>query len=95
MPNEIKLENGKLSVKLETGEVFTGDPVTVATKMASAHCSTKRWGQKHRDEKETAQGQVKNLQAKVDSLQAQVDFLTPRKTFWDDLPVISEVSQYN
>jgi N-dimethylarginine dimethylaminohydrolase len=58
--------------------------------MASAHCSTKRWGQKHRDEKETAQEQVKTLQSKVDSLQAQVDVLTPRKKFWDSVPVIAQ-----
>jgi len=46
MPNEIKtLPDGKISAKLETGEIFEGDPLEVTTKLAEAHQSTKRWGQ--------------------------------------------------
>src|SRR5437016_1134053 len=58
MPNEVKqLENGKLEVKLETGEVFTGDPLEVTNKMAAAHVETKRWGQGFRDQLETLKNQ--------------------------------------
>lgn len=46
MPNEIKtLGDGKILARLETGEVFEGDPIEVTTKLAEAHVSTKRWGQ--------------------------------------------------
>lgn len=54
MPNEIKtLENGKISAKLETGEVFEGDALEVTTKLAEAQVNTKRWGQGFRDELDT------------------------------------------
>ena len=57
MPNEVKqLDGGKLEVKLETGETFTGDPLEVANKMAEAHVNTKRWGQNwHTKYEEAAQ----------------------------------------
>ena len=46
MPNQIeKLPDGKIVAKLETGEVFEGDPLEITQKMAEAHVSTKRWGQ--------------------------------------------------
>jgi hypothetical protein len=46
MPNEIKtLADGKISAKLETGEVFEGDPLEVTAKLAEAQVNTKRWGQ--------------------------------------------------
>lgn len=56
MPNEVKqLEGGKLEVKLETGEIFTGDPLEVTNKMAEAHVNTKRWGQEFKQKFETLQ----------------------------------------
>ena len=46
MPNEIKtLGDGKILARLETGEVFEGDPIEVTTKLAEAQVNTKRWGQ--------------------------------------------------
>ena len=37
MPNEVtKLPDGRISAKLETGEVFEGDPLEVTTKLAEA-----------------------------------------------------------
>ncbi len=46
MPNEIKsLPDGKISARLETGEIFEGDPLEVTTKLAEAHQHTKKWGQ--------------------------------------------------
>ena len=46
MPNEVKkLDDGRISAKLETGEIFEGDPLEVTQKMAEAHVNTKRWGQ--------------------------------------------------
>ena len=54
MPNEIKkLEDGRISAKLETGEVFEGDPLEVTTKLAEAQVNTKRWGQGFKQELET------------------------------------------
>lgn len=35
-------EDGTVSIKLETGETFTGDPVSVATKLAAAKVNTRR-----------------------------------------------------
>ncbi len=59
MPNEVKtLEGGKLSVRLETGEVFEGDPLEVTNKMAAAHVETKRWGQSNKQAAETTQQQL-------------------------------------
>lgn len=58
MPNDIKkLDDGKFEVKLETGEVFSGDPLEVTTKMAEAHVSTKKWGQQNKQAADTAQQQ--------------------------------------
>jgi len=58
MPNEIKtLENGRISAKLETGEVFEGDPLEVTTKLAEAQVNTKRWGQGFKQELETLKSQ--------------------------------------
>lgn len=58
MPNDIKkLDDGKFSVKLETGETFEGDPLEVTTKMAEAHVNTKKWGQQNKTAAETAQQQ--------------------------------------
>lgn len=93
--NKVTLTGGNLLLELETGEVFKGKIRDALNVFMASHVKTTRWGRQQRDEKETAQEQVKALQAKVDSLQARVDVLTPRKQFWDDLPVISEVSQYN
>lgn len=54
MPNKIeKAPDGKISVELETGEKFSGDPLEVTQKMAEAHVSTKRWGQEWKTKAET------------------------------------------
>jgi hypothetical protein len=54
MPNDIKkLDDGTFEVKLETGEVFKGDPMEVTTKLAEAQVNTKRWGQGFKQELET------------------------------------------
>lgn len=45
------LADGKMHVKLATGEDFTGTPIEIAGKMGSAHVSTKRWAQALRDAK--------------------------------------------
>src|SRR6267142_65900 len=64
MPNEVKdLGDGKLEVKLETGEVFTGDALEITNKMADAHVSTKRWGQGMKTQAENLQAQVNQLSA--------------------------------
>lgn len=79
MPNEIKtLENGKISAKLETGEVFEGDPLEVTQKMAEAHVSTKKWGQGFKQQFETLQAQhatpppPTTVQPPVDANEAQL-----------------------
>lgn len=55
MPNEVqKLPDGRISAKLETGEIFEGDPLEVTQKMAEAHVNTKRWGQEWKTKAETA-----------------------------------------
>lgn len=54
MPNKIeKLPDGNLNVELETGEKFSGDPLTVTEKLAEAQVNTKRWGQGFKQELET------------------------------------------
>ena len=54
MPNEVtKLPDGRISAKLETGEIFEGDPLEVTQKMAEAHVNTKRWGQEWKQKAET------------------------------------------
>ena len=54
MPNDIqKMPDGKIIAKLETGEVFEGDPLEITQKMAQAHVETKRWGQTFKQEAET------------------------------------------
>lgn len=54
MPNKIEKDaEGNLTVELETGEKFTGDPLAVTQKMAEAHVSTKRWGQEWKQKAET------------------------------------------
>lgn len=43
MPNEIKsLPDGKISAKLETGEIFEGDPLEVTTKLAESKVHTNK-----------------------------------------------------
>lgn len=79
MPNEIKtLENGKISAKLETGEIFEGDPLEVTTKLAEAQVNTKKWGQGFKAEVETlkaaqsTQQQNPTAQPPVDANEAQL-----------------------
>ena len=76
MPNEIKsLENGRISAKLETGEVFEGDPLEVTQKMAEAHVNTKRWGQEWKQKAEAVppvQQTPTTVQPPVDANEAQL-----------------------
>jgi len=59
MPNEVtKLPDGRISAKLETGEVFEGDPLEVTQKMAEAHVNTKRWGQEWKQKAEAPPPQL-------------------------------------
>lgn len=58
MPNEVKKnEDGTVEVKLESGEIFKGDPFEVMNKMADAQVSTKRWGQNIKAENENLKAQ--------------------------------------
>jgi hypothetical protein len=75
MPNEItKHPDGKITAKLETGEIFEGDPLEVTQKMAEAHVSTKRWGQewKHKAETPPVQQPPTQQQPVVDQNEAQL-----------------------
>src|SRR6266850_4488353 len=61
MPNEIKQnEDGSVEVKLETGEVFSGDPLDVINKMGEQHLSTRRWSQNIKAENENLKAQRLN-----------------------------------
>lgn len=60
MPEIKKLEDGKVEVKYETGETFTGDPMEVLNKMGEAHVSTKRWAQNIKSENENLKNQQVN-----------------------------------
>lgn len=61
MPNEIKKnEDGSVEVKLETGEVFTGDPLDIINKMGEQHLSTRRWSQNIKAENENLKAQRLN-----------------------------------
>jgi hypothetical protein len=54
MPNKIEKDaEGNITVELETGEKFSGDPLAVTQKMAEAHVSTKRWGAEWKAKAET------------------------------------------
>lgn len=58
MPNEIKsLENGRISAKLETGEIFEGDAIEVTTKLAEAKTSTRRYADEWKSKYETLEAQ--------------------------------------
>src|SRR5580765_2109816 len=73
MPNEIKkLEDGRISAKLETGEIFEGDPLEVTQKMAEAHVSTKRWGQEWKQKAEAVPA-VQPVQPQPATAQPPVD----------------------
>ncbi len=54
MPNKIETSaDGKtITVELETGEKFSGDPMEVTTRMAEAHVNTKHWGQEWKQKAE-------------------------------------------
>lgn len=58
MPNEVKKnDDGTVEVKLESGEIFKGDPLDVMNKMADAQVSTKRWSQNIKAENENLKAQ--------------------------------------
>lgn len=48
-----KQPDGKVHIKYETGEEFTGDPLEVTQKIAEAHVNTKKWAQGIRAENDT------------------------------------------
>lgn len=77
MPNEVtKLPDGRISAKLETGEVFEGDALEVTQKMAEAHVNTKRWGQEWKQKAETVQPASATVQPPVDANEKQLqDYL--------------------
>lgn len=61
MPNEVKKnDDGTVEVKLETGEVYKGDPFDVLNKMGDSYVSGKRWTQNIKAENETLKAQRLN-----------------------------------
>jgi len=58
MPNEVKKnEDGTVEVRLDTGEVFKGDPIEVMNKMGDSYVSGKRWTQNIKAENENLKAQ--------------------------------------
>lgn len=47
------LEGGKVHIKYETGEEFTGDPLEVTQKIAEAHIKTEKWARGVKAENDT------------------------------------------
>lgn len=75
------LPDGNLQVKLITGEVYKGDPITVTQKLAESQVNTKRWGQQARSLATQAQQPSQQTSASVQSAvtydangQPQVDY---------------------
>jgi hypothetical protein len=56
------LPDGNMEVRLITGEVFKGDPLTVTQRMAEAQVNTKRWAQRARQSQPTAEPPQLNQQ---------------------------------
>lgn len=61
MPNDVKKnEDGTVEVRLETGEIFKGDPIEVMNKMGDSYVSGKRWTQNIKAENENLKAQHLN-----------------------------------
>lgn len=61
MPNEVtKNEDGTVEVRLETGEVYKGDPIKVLDEMGESYVSGKRWTQNIKAENENLKAQHLN-----------------------------------
>lgn len=61
MPNEVtKNDDGTVEVKLETGEIYKGDPIDVMNQMGTSYVSGKRWTQNIKAENENLKNQQLN-----------------------------------
>jgi hypothetical protein len=56
------LPDGNVEVRLITGEVFKGDPITVTQQMAKAQVNTKRWAQAQRAQAQQSQQPAEPIQ---------------------------------
>jgi hypothetical protein len=64
MPKKIEVTPDKFNIELETGEVFSGDPLAATTKLAEAQENTKRWGQQGYAKAAQLEKELEELKAK-------------------------------